>query len=52
LLAFIPFAYPENPFTHANWEGSGVQPDLEVPEQGALEVALAEAQKLVVQGHE
>jgi len=52
LLAFIPFAYPENPFTHANWEGRGVQPDLEVPEQRALEVALAEARDLLAQGHE
>jgi hypothetical protein len=52
LLAFIPFAYPENPFTHANWEGRGVQPDLEVPEQRALEVALEEARKLLAQGRE
>jgi hypothetical protein len=39
-LAQIPFAHPVNPITNANWEGSGVMPDLVVPEDGALSVAL------------
>jgi peptidase S41-like protein len=39
-LARIPFAHPVNPFTNSNWEGVGVQPDLVVPAERALEVAL------------
>jgi retinol-binding protein 3 len=39
-LARIPFAHPVNPITNANWEGSGVQPDIAVPEDRALSVAL------------
>ncbi len=42
-VAHIPFAHPVNPFTNANWEGRGVQPDVAVPAAQALEVALKEA---------
>lgn len=27
----VPVAYMENPFTHTDWEGKGVQPDIPVP---------------------
>jgi hypothetical protein len=42
-VASIPFAHPVNPFTNANWEGRGVQPDVAVPAAQALDVALAAA---------
>jgi hypothetical protein len=32
-----------NPITGGNWEGSGVQPDVQVPAADALEVALRAA---------
>ena len=32
----IPFARSLNPYTHSNWEGTGVKPDIEVPSSGAL----------------
>jgi hypothetical protein len=33
---FVSGGSPENPITHANWEGSGVRPDLAVPSADAL----------------
>jgi len=48
-LAHIPFAHPVNPITNANWEGRGVQPDVVVPEDRALSVAL-DALTLRLQG--
>jgi hypothetical protein len=39
-VAGIPFAHPVNPFTNANWEGVGVQPDLAAPAERAFDVAL------------
>jgi hypothetical protein len=43
-VARVPFAHPVNPFTNGNWEGKGVQPDIAVPAERALEVALEKAQ--------
>jgi hypothetical protein len=40
LMASIPFGRAENPITKTNWEGRGVQPDVSVPAQDALKVAL------------
>ena len=35
LAMWVPIAYPDNPITHTDWEGKGVQPDMPVPaEQG------------------
>jgi len=39
-VAQIPFGRAENPITKTNWEGSGVDPDVEVPSADALRVAL------------
>jgi hypothetical protein len=40
LIAAIPFGRSENPVTKANWEGTGVQPDIAVPAADALKAAL------------
>jgi hypothetical protein len=39
----LPFARAVNPVTRANWEGIGVEPDVEVAREAALETALAMA---------
>src|SRR5689334_14601847 len=33
---FVSGGSPENPITHSNWEGKGVQPDVAVPSADAL----------------
>lgn len=35
----VPFAKAENPISKANWEGTGVDPDVKVPADQALDVA-------------
>ena len=40
MLAMIPSGRAENPITHGNWEGRGVQPDVIVPAGDALGTAL------------
>jgi C-terminal processing protease CtpA/Prc len=35
----VPFARAINPSTHANWEGTGVEPDVKVPAVDALTTA-------------
>jgi hypothetical protein len=40
VMAFIPTGRAESPVTGSNWEGRGVQPDLEVPDADALATAL------------
>jgi hypothetical protein len=37
---FVSDGTPINPITHANWEGSGVQPDVAAASDGALDAAL------------
>ena len=44
----IPFARSVNPFTGTNWEGTGVTPDVAVPEAEAFDVAYAKALRHVV----
>lgn len=38
-VVYVPFARAINPMTGTNWEGSGVEPDVKVPAQEALETA-------------
>jgi hypothetical protein len=44
----IPFARSINPVTGTNWEGTGVTPDVAVPEAQACEVAYAKALRHVL----
>ncbi|MGZ3937799.1 MAG: S41 family peptidase [Flavisolibacter sp.] len=39
-VLFVPFARAINPITKTNWEGKGVQPNIETPADKALEAAL------------
>jgi hypothetical protein len=39
----LPFGRAVNPITETNWEGTGVAPDIEVPQEKALDVAHLEA---------
>lgn len=34
----VPFARAVNPISKTNWEGTGVEPDVKVPAEEALEV--------------
>lgn len=38
-VVYVPFARAINPITGTNWEGTGVEPDVKVPAQEALETA-------------
>lgn len=44
---FIPTGRAINPISQDNWEGSGVVPDIAVPQEDAFDVALVEALKAV-----
>jgi hypothetical protein len=44
----VPFARSVNPVTGGNWQGTGVVPDLAVPEAEALDVAYAKALRHVL----
>lgn len=41
----IPVGTVESPVTHTSWEGVGVKPDVAVPAERALDVALAQARQ-------
>ncbi len=45
---FIPSGRSINPITGTNWEGTGVTPEIAVPEAEALEIAYAEALRQVI----
>jgi C-terminal processing protease CtpA/Prc len=44
----LPFGRAINPVTNSNWEGTGVEPDIEVPRDEALNRAHLEALRLLV----
>jgi hypothetical protein len=43
----VPFARAVNPISKTNWEGTGVEPDVKVPADQALEVALKMASEQI-----
>jgi C-terminal processing protease CtpA/Prc len=45
----VPNCRSESPFTGTDWEGAGVRPDIEVPEEDALEVALTALRRAVAE---
>ena len=45
----LPFGRAINPVTGTNWEGTGVEPDIEVPEEQALDRAHLEALRLLAE---
>jgi len=45
----LPFGRAVNPITGTNWEGTGVTPDIEVPQDEALDVAHLEALKALIE---
>jgi C-terminal processing protease CtpA/Prc len=45
----LPFGRAINPISGTNWEGTGVEPDIEVPQARALEVAHLEALKALAE---
>jgi len=47
---FIPYARPVDPTTKTDWEGTGVAPDIAVPEKEALLVAHISALEQVLKG--
>jgi len=48
LEVFIPSGRAVNPVTGANWEGTGVQPNVEADAQGALDVAHVRALRTIL----
>jgi hypothetical protein len=50
--AHIPFGRAVNPVTGTNWEGAGVQPDIEVPATDALDRAHLEALRKIEEREE
>jgi hypothetical protein len=48
---FIPNGRAINPVTGTNWEGTGVIPDLPVPEEQALKLAYSMALKSIIENY-
>lgn len=45
----VPMARAVNPVTQTNWEGTGIAPDIAVPQEKALETAYREALKKILE---
>ncbi len=48
----VPFARAINPISKTNWEGTGVEPDVKVPAEQALDVAMKMAGEQIRKGQE
>lgn len=48
----LPYGRAVNPVTGTNWEGTGIEPHIEVPWKEALEVARLEAMKELLKGED
>ena len=49
VAASIPFGRAVNPITNTNWEGTGIEPHIQVPRDEALDVAKVEAMKKLIE---
>jgi C-terminal processing protease CtpA/Prc len=49
--AMVPIAQARNPLTGANWQGTGVAPDIESPADQALMVAQRDAARILIGRH-
>ena len=47
VIASVPFGRAINPITKTNWEGTGIEPHISVPQDQALDVAKLEAMKVL-----
>jgi hypothetical protein len=45
----VPFGKAINPISGTNWEGTGIEPDIAVPQEQALDVARMEAMKKIAE---
>jgi hypothetical protein len=48
--AFIPTGHAINPTTKTNWEGKGIEPDIKVPKEDALNTAYRSALQGLIEG--
>lgn len=49
VAASIPFGRAINPISNTNWEGTGIEPHIQVPRDEALDVAKIEAMKQIME---
>jgi hypothetical protein len=49
VAASIPFGRAINPVTNTNWEGTGIEPHIQVPRDEALDVAKIEAMNFILE---
>ena len=49
VAASIPFGRAINPISNTNWEGTGIEPHIQVPRDEALDVAVIEAMKQILE---
>ncbi|QDP41966.1 S41 family peptidase [Radiobacillus deserti] len=49
---FIPSGRPVSPFTNDNWDGTGVEPDIEVKAEQAYQMVYEKALKTIAEKYE